>query len=88
MWGKTNALFWDKSWGKITSITYTNNILIPPIVPIYRSQHLFYGDPIFVMEDKVPVHTARHTQAARIQHGIPSLPWPASSPDLNPIEEV
>lgn len=42
------------------------------------------------MEDKAPAHTARHTQKARIEYGIASasLPWPASSPDLNPIEEV
>lgn len=86
--GKQMLSFWDKSWGKITAITYTNHILIPLLVPIYHSQHLFYGDTAFVMEDKAPVHTARYTQAARIEHGIPSLPWPASSSDLNPIEEV
>lgn len=40
------------------------------------------------MEDKAPAHATHHTKAAQVQHNISSLDWPASSPDLNPIEEV
>lgn len=88
--GKQMLMFWDKQWGKVNTINSTNHILIPFIVPIYQSRHLFYGNPMSIMEDKAPTHTARHTQKACIEYGIASasLPWPASSPDLNPIEEV
>lgn len=40
------------------------------------------------MEDKAPVHTAHYTQAACDRHQLPSLAWPASSTNLNPIKGV
>lgn len=86
--GKHTLFFWDKSWGKINAINYTDRILISHLVPIYEQHLQSFGHPICVMEDKAPPHAARHTKAAQVQHNISSLDWPASSPDLNPIEEV
>lgn len=79
--------FCDQNWRKIDAINHTNHILLPLIIPMYQSQHLFYGDLIFIMEDKAPAHTAGHTQAGHAAYGIVSLAWPVSSSDLNPIEE-
>lgn len=46
-----------------------------------------------LMEDGARVHTAKLNQQFREKHGIESFPprperWPASSPDLNPIEHA
>ena len=40
------------------------------------------------MGDNAPVHNARIVEDVRDTHFLPCLPWPAVSPDLNPIEEV
>jgi transposase len=41
-----------------------------------------------LMEDGASVHTAKLTQAEHKIRGITRIPWPANSPDLNPIENV
>ncbi|MBW0587082.1 hypothetical protein O181_126797, partial [Austropuccinia psidii MF-1] len=40
------------------------------------------------MEDRVPIHTARISNEWRARNQIDKLPWPAHSPNLNPIENV
>ena len=39
-------------------------------------------------QDNASCHTARATQRFFEQNGIRAVPWPAKSPDLNPIEKV
>ncbi|MBW0461235.1 hypothetical protein O181_000950 [Austropuccinia psidii MF-1] len=40
------------------------------------------------MEDGAPIHTAQISNKWRATNQIDKLPWPAHSPDLNPIENV
>ena len=40
------------------------------------------------MDDNAPVHRAQIVEDFKRDHGIRSLPWPAHSPVLNPIEHV
>jgi transposase len=40
------------------------------------------------MDDNAPAHRSQIVEDFKRDHGIRSLPWPAHSPDLNPIEHV
>lgn len=39
-------------------------------------------------DDNAPCHRAKKVERYKEQQGIRSLPWPANSPDLNPIEDI
>ena len=40
------------------------------------------------MQDNAPGHAAKATITELLERGIPAIPWPANSPDLNPIEVI
>jgi transposase len=75
---KTFLKFLD---GRVTSAKYVETL----------STHL---QPVFDVEtqifqqDNASSHSARHTKSWLKQQQIDVLPWPACSPDLNPIENV
>ena len=50
-------------------------------------KHYPHGNGIF-QEDNAAPHRAKVAAAAREAAGIVLLPWPAQSPDLNPIENL
>ncbi|MBW0576292.1 hypothetical protein O181_116007 [Austropuccinia psidii MF-1] len=43
---------------------------------------------IALMKDGAPIHTARISNEWRTANGIIKMPWPAHSPDLNPIKNL
>ena len=67
--------------GKVSSARYIAQVVNPVLLPFLRHE----GDVLFQQDNARP-----HTAAA-MQHafgGVEQLPWPASSPDLSPVEHV
>lgn len=69
--------------GNINAQSYINNVLQPTAVP-FLQRH----GPGILMQDNARPHTARLTRNFLEQNNVRVLPWPASSPDMNPIEHI
>ena len=69
--------------GRLTSQKYVVQILSRHVKP-------FFADPankrIIFQQDNSPVHRANHTQSYLERSHVPTMKWPACSPDLSPIE--
>lgn len=86
MWGGITSDFRTqlvRIRGNLTAQRYINEVITPHVVPVCRQHHLT------LMQDNAPAHRAHVTHAALAQANIPVLhPWPAISPDLNPVEHL
>jgi transposase len=71
--------------GSITGSVYMN-LLENTFLPFYDSlgNNLEY---IF-QDDNAPVHRARIVKQWKEDNSVSDFPWPAQSPDLNPIEHL
>lgn len=65
----------------VTAERYIDQVLRPHVVPFFarHPHHIF-------QQDNARPHVARATTDFLQQHNIEILPWPALSPDFNPIE--
>ena len=94
-WGGGSVMVWGGiSWrhktqlivvdGNLTARRYIDEILEPEVVPFLRNN----GDVTLFQQDNARAHSARLTMDFFNQNGVQVLPWPAFSPDLNPIEHL
>jgi transposase len=71
--------------GRVTANIYIEmleNYLLPFINDLENK------DDYTFQEDNAPIHTANIAKKWKDDNNIRSLPWPAQSPDLNPIENL
>lgn len=72
--------------GTLNGQRYQNEILDAAVVPHFDN-HTLASRPIF-MDDNARPHRARAVVDFLRTNAIETLPWPARSPDLNPIEHL
>ena len=72
--------------GNLNGQIYRQNILEASVVPHFDN-HPLNRTPLF-MDDNARPHIARVVTDYLHYESITSLPWPARSPNLNPIEHV
>lgn len=69
--------------GRLNARAYQNQIVRPHIVPHVRANR-----GMILAQDNAPCHVARTTAQLLRASNVRVLPWPARSPDLNPIEHI
>lgn len=80
-------IFWERQLGKTLENSYTEHILPRVVYWIWRNPGPD-GRPIRLMQDNAPPHKAVSSMSHLRSYDIEPIPWPAFSPDLNPIEAV
>src|SRR6266540_3210430 len=56
--------------------------------PYLPSRRCSPGSKPWFQEDNAAPHISKIAAAVREENGVRCLPWPAQSPDLNPIENL
>lgn len=73
--------------GRVTGNTH-REILANYAIPTVKSHARKIKKKILFQEDNAPVHTARVARSFIESSNVELLPWPAQSPDINPIENL
>ena len=69
--------------GNLNDQDYINQVLQPGAVP-FLQRH----GPAILMHDNARLHVARICRQFLNRNNVNVLPWPAVSPDMNPIEHI
>ena len=91
--GGGSVMVWAGIWhsGRTAAVTirgtlnaerYKNDIVLPVVIPTVQENQLIFQD------DNATPHRAGTVRSVVRDSGIPTLPWPARSPDLSPIEHA
>lgn len=72
--------------GNLTGAQYIREVLQPVVVPHFEN-HPLGTRPVY-MDDNARPHRSRAVTAYLQNEAVTTLPWPAMSPDLNPIEHI
>lgn len=84
---KSPLVIWDKQRGNMTALGYQEHIL--PVLHDFKLQvQQAHDEPVIIMQDNAPIHKAKSTMQWLSLHDLIMMDWPASSPDLNPIENI
>ncbi|CAG8595382.1 5925_t:CDS:2 [Cetraspora pellucida] len=65
-----------------------DKVLKENLIPFRYELIANFGNDITFQDDNASIHTARYTREWMEAENIQRLPWPAQSPDLNPIENM
>ena len=78
--GKSELIHFHNS---VTALVYMDQAINEGMMPMFNA-----FENTTLMHDNATPHSARATRQHLANLGFPVLPWPAKSPDLNPIEHV
>ncbi|KAI0993050.1 hypothetical protein K3495_g15134 [Podosphaera aphanis] len=81
------CIFWERDWGNMTFEKYALPIL-PLVVDWTRAKSEVIGRQVYSMHENAAVQKGRPAREYLYANGVESIPWPANSPDINPIENV
>ena len=70
--------------GNLNVQRYINEVLTPEVISFLQRN----GPNLTFQQDNARTHVARVVTNVLNQHNVATLPWPAMSPDLSPIEHV
>ncbi len=70
--------------GNLTAARYVDEVLSAELIPFLQQN----PDIAIFQHDNARPHTARETAEYLHAEGVNVMPWPAFSPDLNPIEHM
>ena len=70
--------------GNVNGMAY-RNVIQTTLLPHARR---VYGNNVLLQDDNAPAHRARVVENFLQTQGVDRLPWPALSPDMNPIEHA
>lgn len=73
---------YDERMNQYTYRDVLDNNLIPSIDLFFKDRDFYF------VQDNAPCHTAKSIGEYFTENDINKLPWPARSPDLNPIENL
>ena len=75
--------------GNLTGDQYTRDVLQPVVAPPppHFDNHPLATRPVY-MDDNARPHRSRAVTAYLQSEAVTSVPWPAMSSDLNPIEHI
>ena len=69
--------------GNLNAVLYREDILLPHVVPFLQAH-----PDMTLPHDNATSHTARFVRDFLKDRNVCVLPWPAQSPDLNPLEHI
>ena len=72
--------------GNLTGDQYIRDVL-QPVVVLHFDNHPLTTRPVY-MDDNARPHCSRAVTAYLQSKAVTSVPWPAMSPDLNPMEHI
>ena len=72
--------------GNLTGDQYIRDVLQPVVVPHFDN-HSLATRPVY-MDDNARPHRSKAVTTYLQSEAMTSVPWPAMSPDLNPIEHI
>ena len=86
VWGGVSQHHWTELVviaGNLNAVRYREDIILPHVVPFLQAH-----PDMTLQHDNATSHTARSVCDFLQDRNVSVLPWPAKSPDLNPIEHV
>uniref|UniRef100_A0AAZ3QBW0 Tc1-like transposase DDE domain-containing protein n=1 Tax=Oncorhynchus tshawytscha TaxID=74940 RepID=A0AAZ3QBW0_ONCTS len=86
VWGGVSQHHWTELVviaGNLNAVRYRKDILLPHVVPFLQAH-----PDMTLQHDNATSHAACSVRDFLQDRNVSALPWPAKSPDLNPIEHI